>query len=353
MLGMLAFALVASMGSAAKTAAPVNNNPPKIQGTAEEGETLNATPGDWSGTEPIKFTAQWRRCSAAGTNCVAIAGATGATYRLRAADVGATIRVTVMATNRDGSAQATSRPTAVVKAAVPNAPTNSSAPTISGTAKQGQTLTADRGEWSGTSPIDFNYQWQRCDQNGGTCSNIAGATKQTYVLTSADVGNTVRVRVTATNSAGRTTTYSRPTALVVGATNPPPPPPPPAPPGSVIPVSKVGSPERLVISEARFEPAVIRSRNEIETIHFRIMDTKGRLVSGALVLATPLPYVWASAPAETVSDSRGVATVQFRIRPLVPRKSAIVVFARARKPGDSILAGISSRRLVQVLVNIG
>ncbi|MFN2467523.1 MAG: hypothetical protein ABR521_05250 [Gaiellaceae bacterium] len=350
MLGMLAFALVASIGSAAKTAAPVNTNPPKIEGTAEEGETLNATAGDWSGTQPIRFTAQWRRCTPAGTNCVAIAGATTPTYRLRAADVGTTIRITVTARNSDGSAQATSRPTAVVKAAVPNAPTNSSAPTISGTPRQGQTLTADRGEWSGTSPIDFNYQWQRCDRNGDTCSSIAGATKQTHVLTSADVGNTVRVRVTATNSAGRTTTYSRPTALVAGATKPPPPPPPP---GSVIPVSQVNSPERLVISEARFEPAVIRSRNEIVTIRFRIMDTKGRLVSGALVLATPLPYVWASAPAETASDSRGVATVQFRIRRLVPRKSAIVVFARARKPGDNILTGVSSRRLVQVLVNIG
>jgi hypothetical protein len=349
-LAILIFALVSGVGSAASAAAPVNTSPPTIQGTADEGETLSTTAGDWSGSQPIKYSAQWKRCASDGTSCVAIAGATGATYKLRAADVGHTIRITVTATNKDGSNDATSRPTAVVKAAVPNAPTNTSAPTISGTAKQGQTLTADKGEWNGTATIDFNYQWQRCDKNGTTCSNINGATKQTYVLTSADVDSTVRVRVTATNSAGSTTAYSRPSAVVTSSTSPPPPPPPP---GGVIPVSQVTSPERLVITQARFNPSVIRSRSTIETVEFQIMDTKGHLVSGALVLATPLPYVWATAPKETVSDSHGIATVQFRIHPQVPRKSAIVVFARARKPGDNVLAGVSSRRLVQVLVNIG
>ena len=347
------FATTVGVSSAARATAPANTSPPAIQGKAEEGETLTASTGDWSGTQPITYKAQWKRCNENGTNCVNIAGATSGTYKLKAADVGNTIRVTVTATNKDGAASATSRPTAVVKAAVPNAPANTSAPTISGTAKEGQTLTADKGEWEGTQPLDFNYQWQRCDKNGTACSNISGATKQTYQLTSADVGNTVRVRVTATNAAGRTTAYSRVSAVVAGNVSPPPPPPPPPAAGSTVEVSQVKPPERLVVSEARFSPAVIRSRNDVVTIDISVMDTKGHFVRGALVLATPLPYVWASAPRETVSDSQGVATVQFRIRPQVPRKSAIVVFIRARKPGDNVLTGVSSRRLVQVLVNIG
>jgi hypothetical protein len=327
-------ALVAGAGSAARTSAPANTSLPKIQGTAEEGETLTATAGAWSGSQPITFKGQWKQCGPNGGNCTAILGATDASYKLKNADVGHTIRITVTATNSDGSADATSQRTAVVKAAPANAPKNTSVPTISGTAKEGQTLTADKGNWDGTTPIDYNFQWQRCDKNGLSCANIGGAAKTTYVLGSADVGNTVRVRVIATNSAGKTTAFSVASGVVVSSTNPPPPPPPP-PPGGTIPVSQVNQPERLLIAQASFDPAVIRSRSGIETIRIKIMDTKGHLVSGALVLATPLPYVWASAPAETVSGAGGIATVQFRIHSAVPRKSAIVVFIRARKPGGS------------------
>ncbi len=332
-------------------APPVNTGLPTIQGTAEEGETLTGTTGTWQGRQPMTFNGQWKRCDTQGTSCAAIAGANGETYKLKADDVGHTIRITVTATNKDGSDKATSTPTAVVKAAIPNAPSNTSAPTIAGTAKEGSTLTADKGEWNGTQPIDFSYQWQRCDKSGISCSNISGASKQTYVLTSADVGNTVRVRVTATNSASKTTAYSRPSAVVAGTATPPPPPPPP-PAGGAIPVSQVNSPERLVISTIRFNPAVIRSRSDAITARFRITDTKGHFVSGALVLVTPLPYVWASQPKETLSDSTGWATVQFQIHAAVPKHSAIVIFVRARKPGDNILTGVSSRRLVQVLVSI-
>ncbi len=355
-LTTIAAALAATATSAAApdrtAAAPMNSDLPKIQGKAEEGETLTATSGSWQGSQPLTYKAQWKRCDKLGAGCAPISGANDPAYKLKADDVAHTIRVTVTATNKDGSAKATSRPTAVVKAAIPNAPSSTSAPTVAGTAKEGSTLTADKGEWNGTQPIDFNYQWQRCDKSGTACSNISGANKQTYVLTSADAGNTVRVRVTATNSAAKTTAYSRATAIVAGAVSPPPPPPPPPPAGAVIPVSQVNSPERLLVSTIRFDPGVIRSRADIVTARFRIADTKSHFVSGALVLVTPLPYVWVSAPKETMSDSTGWATVQFQIRPSVPKKSAIVIFVRARKPGDNVLAGVSSRRLVQVLVKI-
>jgi hypothetical protein len=94
------------------------------------------------------------------------------------------------------------------------APSNSSAPTVSGTAQQGQTLTATTGTWSGTAPISYAYQWRRCDTAGATCTSISGATSQSYSLVSADVGSTVRVRVTASNSAGSSTADSSHTAVV-------------------------------------------------------------------------------------------------------------------------------------------
>ena len=79
----------------------------------------------------------------------------------------------------------------------------------------GQTLTADRGEWSG-SPTDYTYRWQRCDNDGQSCGDIDNATAKTYKLTDADVGNTVRVQVTAKNSDGNTTANSKVTDVISG-----------------------------------------------------------------------------------------------------------------------------------------
>lgn len=93
-------------------------------------------------------------------------------------------------------------------------PHNTALPTISGTTRQGETLTADPGMWSGTQPITFGFQWRRCDSNGTSCANIVGATSKTYLLTSADVGNTLRVRVLATNTAGSGAAVSAATNVV-------------------------------------------------------------------------------------------------------------------------------------------
>jgi hypothetical protein len=107
----------------------------------------------------------------------------------------------VTASNVAGSAQAASDNTAPVKV---SAPANTTAPSISGTMLEGQTLTAGNGTWTGTAPIDYAYQWRHCNSDGSGCASVAGATSSTYVLSTYDSGATLDVLVTATNTAGST-----------------------------------------------------------------------------------------------------------------------------------------------------
>ena len=85
------------------------------------------------------------------------------------------------------------------------APVNSpatGAPTISGTAQVGQTLTASTSgiaDADGLSNAAFSYQWIASD--GTTDTDISGATSSTYTLLAADEGNTIKVRVTFTDDA--------------------------------------------------------------------------------------------------------------------------------------------------------
>ncbi len=151
----------------------MNTALPVVAGTLRDGQTLSATAGTWTGTPVIAFGYQWRRCDAAGNGCADIAGATSATYTQVAGDVGGTLRVVVTGTNAAGSASATSAATGVV---TPAPPLNTALPTISGTARDGQTLTAANGTWTGTPVIAYGYQWRRCDAAGASCADIAGAT---------------------------------------------------------------------------------------------------------------------------------------------------------------------------------
>jgi hypothetical protein len=126
----------------------------------------------------------------------------------------------VTATNSVGSAEASSNQTATV-VGPSTAPTNTAPPTITGTAQVGQTLTAAPGTWTGTQPIQFAYQWQRCTP---TCGNIAApaGTAPTYTIVAGDAGATLRVVVTGTNGAGNSSATSAATATVTSAPSPPP-----------------------------------------------------------------------------------------------------------------------------------
>src|ERR1700736_2566984 len=165
---------------------PTNPAAPTISGTPRVGQTLTATTGTWT-HNPTSFTYQWKRAGGA------ISGATVSTYVPVAADVGNTLTVAVVATNSGGSS--TPATSAATGAVIDIIATNSSVPTISGTAQVGQTLTATTGTWT-HNPTSFTYQWNRA---GGA---ISGATASTYVPVTGDLGNTLTVSVVATNSGG-------------------------------------------------------------------------------------------------------------------------------------------------------
>jgi hypothetical protein len=177
---------------------PANSSPPTISGTARQGETLTETHGAWS-NNPTSYTFQWQDCDAGGRNCVAIAGATGQSYTLLAADVGHTLQLQETAANDGGAGSpSASAATAVV---LPLAPANLSAPAISGLTTPGQALTESHGAWSG-SPTSYSYQWERCDASGDNCSPIDSAGAQQYILTASDIGHTLRIQESATNAGG-------------------------------------------------------------------------------------------------------------------------------------------------------
>src|SRR4029453_876641 len=95
-------------------------------------------------------------------------------------------------------------------------PANTSAPSISGTPAVGSTLQASSGSWQGRS-ISYSFQWQRC--SSGSCAAISGGAGSSYLVSSADVGDSLRVAVTAKNKFGSTVATSATTAGVPSPTS--------------------------------------------------------------------------------------------------------------------------------------
>lgn len=104
-------------------------------------------------------------------------------------------------------------------AAVKAAPVNTGTPTITGAAHQGSQLSGSKGTWS-NSPTSYTYAWSSCNANGNSCAAVKGATGKTYTLTSDEVGNTMRITVTAKNGDGSSNATSAPSAVVSPAAAP-------------------------------------------------------------------------------------------------------------------------------------
>ena len=241
------------------------------------------------------------------------------------------------------------------------APSNTSPPAITGSAQVGSTFTADHGNWNGAQPISYQFQWRRCDGNGGSCSDISGQTAKTYVLKSVDQGNTLRVRVTALNTDGSSSSTSVPTAKVTAATTTTTTPAPAATgcptaaSGATVAVTDVTTPARLQVTQFTPTPGVIGGSMTSFTIQVKVADTCGQPVQGALVYATAVPFRQVSIPAEQPTGSDGSVTLTFSRMsgfPATAKQQLMVLYIRARKPGDNVLAGITTGRLVSIPVRL-
>ncbi|HEX5526976.1 MAG TPA: S8 family serine peptidase [Solirubrobacterales bacterium] len=185
----------------------------------QPGQVLVRGQGAWSGSSPLSLSGvKWYRCALGDSACTQVGSAWK--YTVSSEDAGYAIKLAVTFTDPSGSAVAVAPLTEPVGGTVaPSAPVNSAPPVISGTAEEGQVLAATTGTWS-NSPTAYAFQWRRCDAAGASCNTIAGATAQTYALGSADVGSTLRVAVTASNTGGAATAESAASAPVVA--KPPP-----------------------------------------------------------------------------------------------------------------------------------
>ena len=206
--------------------APVATVKPIVTGSyAAVGVQLTGTRGTWTSINAY-FRPQWYRCTKAGaavdqytpatapSGCSAISGATELTYTPTTADKGKFLRMRSGGTGDGGQLFSFSKATAVIGTAPVS--TASAPPTVGGVLKVGRTLTAAKGTWTGTPTPTYAYQWYRCTATGVaaatvpvTCTVIAGATKSTYKLLTADkTAGYIRVKVTATSTAGVTVRVS-------------------------------------------------------------------------------------------------------------------------------------------------
>ncbi len=139
------------LGAYALAAAPANSAHPSVSGTAETGQTLTLSHGEWS-NKPTAYSDRWLLCNTAGASCTAISGASSSTYVLPAADVGSTIRVQEIASNASGNG------TPVDSSAT--ATVISNAPAVTGftptSAVTGSTVTITGTAFTGATKVTFD-----------------------------------------------------------------------------------------------------------------------------------------------------------------------------------------------------
>ncbi|MGW8766518.1 hypothetical protein ACWGN5_28925 [Streptomyces sp. NPDC055815] len=191
----------ASAAVVVKGVAPRPTTLPSVSGTVRVGSKVTAVVGTWS-PAPTSYAYQWR------ANGVAIAGATGASYVPAASVLGKKLTVTVTAL-RTGHLNG-AYTTGAYTVGVGLAPKATTAPYVTGTVRVGRTLTVNRGAWT-PAPTSYAYQWYA---NGRA---ISGATKTTFLLTKAQRGLKITVRVTAYRT-GHTAgvAWTRATVAVAG-----------------------------------------------------------------------------------------------------------------------------------------
>ena len=112
---------------------------------------------------------------------------------------------------------------------------------------------------------------------------------------------------------------------------------------------------RLLIDGQQSNPSVVHRGAQQIILRYHVSACGGRSVQGALVYATAVPFNQLNIPAEQSTGQDGWAELTFQTMagfPASPKQQLIAVFVRARKSGESLLGGISTRRLFSVPVSL-
>ena len=232
------------------------------------------------------------------------------------------------------------------------APSNQSPPAVSGTPEEGKTLTTSDGTWTGTAPITFAYSWRRCDEDGGSCSQIGGANEQDvhpekgrrrqHDPLARDGAERRRLDRGDVGSVGRDP--DRPSSACDGLQR------------------QRADPdrERLAAGPAAHRRPVDRSvgRRPLDAVDLTPLPRhlQGEARAGcARSTRDAVPFNQFSTPAEQPTGADGLATLTMNRAagfPATSRQQLLMIFARARKAGEDVLGGVSTRRLVSFPVDL-
>ena len=171
------------------------------------GSVQTVTTGTWSSGSTITYTYQWQS-SANSTSWTNISSATTATYSPTFDVANLQIRASVTAT----AIGASTVTTASIQGFLP--PQATAIPTIFDTSTVGSIITSTTGSWPSTTS-GFVYQWQKSLDSGLTWADISAATTSTYTILSADLGSTIRLRVTLSTNTGSISEFSLPSRVIV------------------------------------------------------------------------------------------------------------------------------------------
>ena len=166
----------------------------------------------------------------------------------------------------------------------------------------------------------------------------------------------MRVRVTGSNPAGSSAATSDPTARIGAPAPPPNGCPKPVAGAQAVAVADISAQARLQLTQFQPTPAVITRSLTSFAVRFHVADAcSRRAVQGAQVYATAVPFGQVTIPGQQATDANGDVTLQFNRLggfPATNKQQLLVLFVRATKPGDPVLAGISTRRLISLRVNL-
>jgi hypothetical protein len=201
----LGFTLDCGLGVSAPGSADFGNQAAGTQSAAKAITVGNIGPGPLTVQAPSVTGANATDFVVASNACsrpVAIGGSCDITVNFGPAAVGVKSAALSVVTNGAAAATTVALSGTGTTSSPPPAgtpPTVTSLPAVSGTPTVGRSLSATTGFWSGTAPISYAFQWQRCAPG---CSNITGATGPGYALVTADTRTMIRVVVAAMNAAG-------------------------------------------------------------------------------------------------------------------------------------------------------